>query len=121
MRLLVLSSIALLALGGCDENNPAEVVDANDTAPDTASEQIEAGSDAESVEALRETVAEQAQQIEELKRQQDLLALQARLPGVTAADIEASKEEAKRRRELDDPTVFATDPPRGIRFGSSLN
>lgn len=71
--------------------------------------------------ALQALVQLQSDQIGQFSKLQTLLVTQSRILGLQASEAETARKRAKRIRELDDPTVFATDEPVDILFGSSLD
>jgi len=70
--------------------------------------------------SLQSLVQLQAEQIGQISRLQTVLVTQGRVLGLQAAEVADAKKRAKRLLELDDPTVFATDEPVGVRIGSEL-
>lgn len=71
--------------------------------------------------ALQALVNLQSEQIGQLSSLQTLLVAQSRILGLQATQTENARKRAIRLREIDDPTVFATDEPIDILFGSALD
>lgn len=71
--------------------------------------------------ALQAIVNLQSEQIGQFSRLQTLLVSQSRVLGLQATETENARKRSRRIRELDDPTVFATDEPVGVLFGSALD
>ena len=70
--------------------------------------------------ALQALVNLQSEQIGQFSRLQTLLVSQSRVLGLQATETENARKRSRRLRELDDPTVFATDEPQGIELGLEL-
>lgn len=70
--------------------------------------------------ALQALVNLQSEQIGQFSRLQTLLVSQSRVLGLQATKSETARKRSKRLRELDDPTVFATEEPQGIELGLEL-
>ncbi len=70
--------------------------------------------------ALQAIVNLQSEQIGQFSRLQTLLVSQGRVLSLQATETETARKRSRRLRELDDPTVFATDEPQGIELGLDL-
>ncbi len=70
--------------------------------------------------ALQALVQLQSDQIGQFSKLQTLLVTQTRILGLQASEAETARKRARRIRELDDPTLFATDEPVDIELGLEL-